>query len=116
MIKQETYLSFRPQFENEKSRMKDFLERFEDKTINEKNKDKINGKLKYKIELQKIANKKSKVLEIHLDDMEDFFQIKDDVTLNNNILTNTKRYLKIFYEIVDSMMPLKDIQIKDDVK
>lgn len=94
-------------FELDKSRIKDFLTNFTDKSIKEE--DRIHGRHKYMIELQKISNKKQKILTISVEDLEEYFSKEED--LFNIIITNTKRYLKIFYEATSEIMPNRTIQV-----
>jgi DNA replicative helicase MCM subunit Mcm2 (Cdc46/Mcm family) len=91
--------------------MKDFLLNYVDKNLKEE--DRIHGKFKYIIELQKIANKKSKLLTIHCEDIDDFFS--KDNKIYKSIISNTKRYLKIFYDIAEEIMPTRTSQINSEV-
>ena len=105
MLKQENYLSYRPDFELEKQKIKDFLLTYVDKALKEE--DRIHGKNKYMIDLQKIANKKSKILMIHKEDI--------DNSVYKSIITNTKRYLKILYDITEDIMPTRTTQSNSEV-
>jgi hypothetical protein len=106
MQKQNTSFKNKLDFELEKSRIKDFLTNFSDKTIKEE--DRIHGRLKYMIELQKIANKKQKILNVSTEDLEDYFSKDED--FYKIILTNIKRYLKMFYEVTAEIMPSRTTQ------
>jgi DNA replicative helicase MCM subunit Mcm2 (Cdc46/Mcm family) len=109
MQKQEIYLNFQPDFDLEKTKILEFLKNFTDNSREEK----IHGRRKYMNELQKISNKQGKVLTIFKEDLEEYFH--KDYNLYKSIITNTKRYLKILYEIVDDIMPTRSIQIMGDV-
>ena len=111
MLKQENYLSYRPDFELEKQKIKDFLLTYVDKALKEE--DRIHGKNKYMIDLQKIANKKSKILMIHKEDIDDYFS--KDNSVYKSIITNTKRYLKILYDITEDIMPTRTTQSTSEV-
>jgi hypothetical protein len=106
MQKQNNSLKYKLDFELEKSRIKDFLINFTDKTIKEE--DRIHGRIKYLIELQKIANKKQKILTINTEDLEDYFFKDED--FYKMILTNIKRYMKIFYDVTAEIMPSRTSQ------
>ena len=106
----ENYNTFKPDFDTHSSILRDFLQNYSDKTIE---KDKIHDKHKYMINLQKISNRQSKVLEIHFDDLESF--LEKEFIIYQYLQRNTKRYLKILYEIVDSIMPKRSLELKEDV-
>ncbi len=112
MMKQiDNYKVFKPDFELHASILKDFLLNFKDHSMEN---DQIHGKNKYMAQLQKIANFQSKVLEIHLNDLEVF--LEKDFALYKSLMRNTKRYLKILYEVVDTIMPKRSVELKDNVK
>ncbi|KAI4528180.1 MCM2/3/5 family-domain-containing protein [Schizophyllum commune] len=70
--------------------------------------------LKYMKQLQRIANRDQAKLVVEL---EDILQMPDGKTLVNNIKGNTLRYVTLFSEVVDSLMPIatKDIGDSDEV-
>jgi len=49
----------------------DFIAHFEDKSLPT---DSIHGKLKYMSMLQKVANREQRVIEIHTEDVDEFFK------------------------------------------
>jgi hypothetical protein len=104
--------TYKPEYELEKSKLKDFFLGFIDKTIEKA--DSIHGKYKYMIELQKISNKSSKKLEVLFEDLEHSLSKSNDQALFEKIQTNTKRYITLLYEVIDSIMPTKTSVTKDD--
>ena len=58
---------------------------------------------------QKITNGQSKVLEIHREDLEEFFNNENDSELIHNIFKNTKRYIGLFSEAADNIMPERHV-------
>ena len=104
------YNVFKPEFELHSSILKDFLLNFKDKTMEN---DIIHGKNKYMSLIQKISNHQSKVLEIHLDDLESF--VEKDYVVYECLIKNTKRYIKILYDVVDTIMPKRSVELKDEV-
>ena len=106
----DNYKVFKPEYDLHSSNLKDFLLNFKDKSIDN---DIIHGKNKYMSQLQKISNLQSKVLNIHLDDLESF--VEKDFAVYESLIKNTKRYIKILYEVVDSIMPKRSIDLKDEV-
>ena len=77
-------------YEEQLSKLTEFLCQFEDKSIDEI--DRVHGQNKYLIELQKIANNELQVLEILMEDLEDYFNKSNEEQLLDNIRTNTSRY------------------------
>ena len=63
------------------------------------------GKKKYLSEIQKIVDKKSDILEIHLEDLEDFFSNRGQKFKNfiKGIKTNNKRYLELFTKVSNNL-------------
>ena len=49
----------------------DFLSHFEDKSLPA---DQIHGKLKYMSMLQKVVNREARVIEIHTEDVDEYFK------------------------------------------
>ncbi|KAG6862077.1 hypothetical protein C0995_007207 [Termitomyces sp. Mi166 len=70
---------------------------------------------KYIIQLQRIANREQQMLSIEL---EDIYTHENTLSeLVNRIRNNTRRYVLLFSEVVDKLMPLptKDISDQDEV-
>lgn len=107
----ENYKIFKPDYELHGTILKDFLLNFKDPNIQN---DLIHGKNKYMVQLQKIANHQSKILEIHLNDIETF--VEKDFVVYHSLLRNTKRYIRILYEVVDTIMPKRSVELKDNVE
>jgi DNA replication licensing factor MCM7 len=63
-------------------------------------------------QLQDIANRRRKVLEINLDDV---LGLKNDLEFIDNIKRNTQRYITFFEEIAEKLLPEKTIQTESDV-
>lgn len=61
-----------------------------------------------------MADRKSKVVEILLEDLEYFLNRENETQLLNTILNNTKRYIKIFQEAIDKLMPKSKFQLKNE--
>ncbi len=55
-----------------------------------------------------------KVVEIIFEDLVSYFQKESDMELVELIIKNTRRYVKIFCEAIDKIMPVKDKRLKDD--
>jgi DNA replication licensing factor MCM7 len=55
-----------------------------------------------------------KVIEVLFEDLEYFFSRESDMELFEQILKNTSRYVKLFSEAVDKIMPEKQIRLIDD--
>ncbi|OKL60884.1 DNA replication licensing factor mcm7 [Talaromyces atroroseus] len=77
-------------------------------------------KTKYMQVLQDIANRDSNNILIELDDLETFeksLPSDSDLKLVESIQANAKRYIDVFSEAVDAVMPreTKEISFKDDV-
>ena len=106
----ENYKVLKPEFDLHASILKDFLLNYEDFSMES---DRIHAKHKYMAQLQKISNLQSKILEISLNDVESFVEKDQGVYLN--LLKSTKRYLKILYEVVDTIMPKRSIELKEEV-
>ncbi|KAG8855574.1 Mcm2-7 hexameric complex component [Serendipita sp. 411] len=110
-------------YEDEKEKIQQFLTKFEGTTddviqglgaLDLGNED-MERKLKYMDQLQNIANREQEKLVIELDDL-----LKYEKTASNlvsRIRSNTRRYIQLFSEVVDKVMPAptKDISHHDDV-
>ena len=110
------YLTFNPDFDQEKVNLAAFLKSFESMDID---KDKIYGRHKYMIEIQKIANRELKTIEILTEDLESFFTKEgkeEEISLFNSILQNTKRYISLFSDVIEEIMPnpTKQINIENN--
>jgi hypothetical protein len=55
------------------------------------------------------------VLEVNFEDLDFHFgQKSNDPALLEHIYKNTKRYIKMFYEAADKLMPQRMIELRDD--
>ncbi|KAJ8623352.1 hypothetical protein MRB53_031881 [Persea americana] len=80
-------------FSSDKALAKDFLTNFAD----------ANGESKYLNILQDVANRKFRAIQIDLDDL---FNYKDlDEEFLQRVTENTRRYISVFAEAVDELMP-----------
>ena len=74
---------------------------------------------KYMIQLQRIANRDQEMIVIELDDVAQFSSTSGFVggALVASIQANTKRYVNLFCDVIDRIMPdpSRDISDKDDV-
>ncbi|KAI5117477.1 hypothetical protein M0805_007181 [Coniferiporia weirii] len=111
-------------YADEKEKIKGFLESFEgqkdvtrgiaDIDLGDGHADPLR-RLKYMSQLQKIANREQQMLTI---DMEDIYTHEKTVAdLVSRIRLNTKRYVDLFCEVVDQLIPppTKDISDQDEV-
>ena len=55
--------------------------------------------------LQQVANRKSEIIEIELDDIKEFFDQAKDHGFVERVKVNTTRYSSIFSAIIDQNMP-----------
>jgi len=96
------YNFFKPNYTDEKGKCFEFLNTFEDNTINPP--DLTHNQSKYLIQLQKVSDGQSKVIEIYREDLEEFFNNEADHLFLENIFRNTKRYIALFSEAVDELI------------
>jgi hypothetical protein len=93
----------------------EFITTFQDPTINRAEEHPIHGKLKYMIQLQKIANREKRtdtkediihnIIEIELVDIKEFFDSIRDIGFVERVRINTSRYVSIFSSVIDAAMP-----------
>ncbi|KAL8138958.1 hypothetical protein V2J09_004959 [Rumex salicifolius] len=89
-------------FERDKALAKDFLLNFAD----------IHGEAKYMAVLQDVANRKIRAIELEL---EDLFNYKDsDDEFLRRVTENTKRYIGIFADAIDEILPEPTEPFPDD--
>ena len=110
MFNNQDYNIYKPDFELQRSKLTEFITSFTDKSIT--NEDELHGKKKYMIELQKIANQTIKILEIHIEDINHYFS--NDALFFDCIKTNTKRYINFLYEVIDKVMPRKNVKFSSE--
>ncbi|KAF9469259.1 minichromosome maintenance protein mcm7p [Collybia nuda] len=108
-------------YEDEKDKIQDFLSKFkyEDKDLaNNFANIALDGDtppLKYMTQLQRIADRDQQMLVI---DLEDIFAHENSISgLVSRIRQNTRRYVSLFSEVVDKLLPVpsKDISEHDEV-
>ncbi|KAL5511283.1 MCM7 [Sanghuangporus vaninii] len=110
-------------YAEEKEKIRQFLETFEgEKDVTRgieemelgDEQDDDDRRKKYKRQLKKIANREQQMLTIEL---EDIYTYENDVTgLVRRICNNTRRYVDLFCEVVDEMMPLPTKDISDQAE
>ncbi|XP_062083590.1 DNA replication licensing factor MCM7 [Humulus lupulus] len=89
-------------FDSDKTLAKEFLSNFAD----------VNGEAKYMNILQEVANRKIRAVEI---DLEDLFNYKDlDEEFLRRVTENTRRYIGIFADAIDELMPEPTEGFPDD--
>lgn len=89
-------------FRADKAIAKDFLSNFAD----------ANGEAKYMNVLQEVANRKIRAVEIELEDLVDYKDL--DEAFLRRVTENTRRYIGIFGEAVDELMPEPTEPFPDD--
>lgn len=106
---------FKPEYSTELFELEVFVNEFKEKSgIAQKKsalKDSFNNK--YKKMLQSIADRQTTYFNICFEDLEDFFGTKNSL-LVEKIKTNTKRYIKIFADIADKLMPQSNLKFGND--
>ncbi|KAF9013918.1 MCM-domain-containing protein [Cyathus striatus] len=116
-------------YEDEKEKIKDFLSKFKqssDKDLEhnfaniELNDDSTpvaahNERIKYMEQLQRIANREQQMLVIDLEDISTYEDTRAELV--SRIRHNARRYVNLFSEVVDKLMPqpTKDISEHDEV-
>ncbi|KAI7748446.1 hypothetical protein M8C21_007604 [Ambrosia artemisiifolia] len=89
-------------FSQDKDLATDFLQNFVD----------ANGETKYMSILQDVANRKIKAIQI---DIEDLFDYKDlDEEFVGRVTENTRRYIEIFADAIDELIPEPTEALQDD--
>ncbi|KAH0782155.1 hypothetical protein KY290_001753 [Solanum tuberosum] len=89
-------------FNRDKDLAKDFLSNFSDS----------NGEAKYMNILQDVANRKTKAIEIELEDLADYKDLDEEFL--RRIAENTKRYITILASAIDELMPEPTEALPDD--
>ncbi|KAG0367465.1 putative ATP dependent DNA helicase [Gamsiella multidivaricata] len=101
----------RVKYSDEAEHIKDFLQTFKSVLTEADVEDtgmEVDGQgvlqLKYFKQLQMIANRRQKKLVIHLDDIVKYDRTRTS-NLAQNIISNTKRYVSLFCNAIDAIMP-----------
>ena len=63
---------------------------------------------------QQLANDELKTLEILMEDLEAYFRKDDEKELVNAFKSNTQRYVTIFEDIVDRILPIRNIAYRSE--
>ena len=59
---------------------------------------------------QQLANDELQTIEIHIDDLEAYFRKDDEKGLLDGFRNNTLRYLAVFEDIIDRLLPLRNVE------
>lgn len=89
-------------YEDEKKSIAEFLQTFTDPDLEA---DPQFGRSAYLIQLKQIADRDRNLLEVYLEDLESFFTRAEDSKLIESIRNNSKRYQRMFMDVVDSLLP-----------
>ncbi|CAI2386669.1 unnamed protein product [Moneuplotes crassus] len=91
---------YRPNYDDERVKCEDFISQYEDPGMEA---DATHGKTKYMVQMQNISNNRGKVIQIEVGDLEQHF--RGDPAFVDRVARNTKRYISLFSEIIDKLMP-----------
>ena len=98
-----------PDYDSERIRCSEFITTFQDPRL----KDPVHGKLKYMIELQKVANRQSKVIQLELDDIKEYFNAARDSKFCERLRVNTTRHIELFAQVIDANMPKPSVNLSE---
>ncbi|KAJ8324371.1 DNA replication licensing factor MCM7 [Batrachochytrium dendrobatidis] len=101
-------------FDEEKTKIESFLSKFTeqvDTSTPKKRGSKPTQRTKYLDLLTQVADRTIDTVEVSLDDVDKFDQTG---RLVHNIEQNTKRYITLFYEVMDSLLPASETAPTDD--
>ena len=62
--------------------------------------------------MQKVSNFETDVIQIEIGDLEEHF--RGDPAFVDRVKINTKRYISLFSEVIDNLMPPKNINVSED--
>lgn len=104
----------------------DFIKNFKDSTIDIDEELEQLHEGKYMNILQRVANREESTIWIELDDVKKFLMnfdtdsaslLQESQNLFHTIMTNTHRFIEVFSDVIDKLMPepTKDISYQDDV-
>ena len=63
---------------------------------------------------QRIANKETKLIEIELDDIKEFFSATRDKNFVERVVKNTTTYVGLFASIIDQNMPKPSVNFREE--
>jgi DNA replication licensing factor MCM7 len=63
---------------------------------------------------QQIANKETRVIRIQLEEIKEFFAQSRDQNFCERIKINTSRYVDLFAQIIDEVMPKPSVNFTDE--
>lgn len=61
-----------------------------------------------------MANRESRLIEIEIDDIKEFFSANRDHGYVERIIKNANTYVKIFNEVIDLLMPKASTNFRDE--
>lgn len=64
--------------------------------------------------MQKVSNFETDVIHIEIGDLEEHF--RGDPAFVDRIKVNTKRYISLFSEVIDQLMPPKNVNVSEDIE
>ena len=64
--------------------------------------------------MQRIANFQDEVINIELGDLEEHFRV--DPAFVDRVKINTKRYISLFSEVIDDLMPSKNVNVSEEIE
>ncbi|KAJ1344193.1 hypothetical protein BSLG_001333 [Batrachochytrium salamandrivorans] len=102
-------------FDDEKTKIGSFLSKYVEETgtsdTSKRRSAKSSQRTKYVHLLKQVADRTIDTVEVALDDVEKFDQTGQ---LVHNIEENTKRYISLFYEVMDGLLPVSESAPTDD--
>lgn len=116
---------YRPNYDDEKSKQPrpsklanlslakcvDFIGQFEDPSLEA---DVTHEKKKYLIQMQEVANDQAKQIQIEIGDLEQHF--RGDRAFVERITKNAKRYISLFSEAIDELMPERTVNPSEEAE
>jgi hypothetical protein len=61
-----------------------------------------------------VANKESRLIQIEVDDIKEFFSAARDSAFVDRVLTNTSRYTEMFAQVVESNLPKPSVNFREE--
>lgn len=101
-------------YEVEKDMVLQFFRQFEDPNLNHPK----FGKSKYFAEIEKTLINKTEIVEVHLEDVEDFFSAEKHKAFLHKVKTNAVRYIKIFTAAAEELKvdSFREMSIKEQIE
>eukprot|EP00359_Climacostomum_virens_P002732 CAMPEP_0204906520 /NCGR_PEP_ID=MMETSP1397-20131031/6020_1 /ASSEMBLY_ACC=CAM_ASM_000891 /TAXON_ID=49980 /ORGANISM="Climacostomum Climacostomum virens, Strain Stock W-24" /LENGTH=722 /DNA_ID=CAMNT_0052075517 /DNA_START=35 /DNA_END=2200 /DNA_ORIENTATION=- len=112
MMKSEGQL-YRPDFTEDRRRCEEFISHF---TYTTDEPHQIQGSHFYMAQLQEVADRSRKQIQVFIEDLDSFFSSTEDASFLSNVLNNTKRYENLFKEVVDKLLPHPSVALPNTVE